>query len=282
MLFPRFHQWEAVTDIVAAVTRGGRRAAVPDRALGRVGEDQHDRLDRAPAGPPARRRQEGLRLRDRGRRPHRARRAAPGRDPADRRHRQDRGHHQPRGRPQGRREVEVQPAGDGVEERRADHRGDGADLPARAGGDPRRRRAEGQAVRRHRRRGALLAVRADLQQAQAGPDRRGDQGDRGRRRGRRRDDPGRGDDRARRVAQHLLLRLHRDPEEQDPRAVRPQGTRRQAARVPPVLDEAGDRGGLHPRRAQGLPGLRDRAEDRRQRRATSGEARSRRPRPARA
>ena len=34
-----------------------------------------------------------------------------------------------------------EPAGDGVEERRADHRGDGADLPVRAGGDPGRRRA---------------------------------------------------------------------------------------------------------------------------------------------
>ena len=35
-------------------------------------------------------------------------------------------------------------------------------------------------------------------------------------------------------------------------------------RVPPLLDAAGDRGGLHPRRAQGLPVLRHRAEDRRQ------------------
>src|SRR5688572_32732181 len=30
--------------------------------------------------------------------------------------------------------------------------------------------------------------------------------------------------------------------------------------VPPLLDAAGDRGGLHPRRAQGLPVLRHRAE----------------------
>ena len=35
--------------------RGGCRAALPDRALGWLGEDEHDRLDGAPAGPAARR-----------------------------------------------------------------------------------------------------------------------------------------------------------------------------------------------------------------------------------
>ncbi|XMA37889.1 DEAD/DEAH box helicase family protein [Streptomyces albogriseolus] len=98
-------------------------------------------------------------------------------------------------------------------------------------------------------------VGPDVLKAEAGADGRGGQGDRGGWRGRCGVDPGFGDDRAGRVGEHLLLRLHRDAEEQDAGAVRPQGSRRQAARVPPVLDEAGDRGGLHPRRAQGLPAL---------------------------
>ncbi len=50
LLFPRFHQWEAVTALVEAVARGGSGAAVPDPALGRLGQDELDRLDRAPAG----------------------------------------------------------------------------------------------------------------------------------------------------------------------------------------------------------------------------------------
>jgi type I restriction enzyme, R subunit len=61
-------------------------------------------------------------------------------------------------------------------------------------------------------------------QAQEGADRRGDQGDRGRRGGRRRGGPGCGDDRASRVGEHLLLRVHRDTEEQDPGTLRPQGS----------------------------------------------------------
>ncbi|WLS44773.1 type I restriction endonuclease [Micromonospora profundi] len=52
MLFPRFHQWEAVTNIVAAVREGGG-ASLLDRAFGRVGEDEHHRLNRAPAGAAA-------------------------------------------------------------------------------------------------------------------------------------------------------------------------------------------------------------------------------------
>ncbi|EWM16067.1 type I restriction enzyme R protein [Kutzneria sp. 744] len=87
--------------------RGGGGASLPDRALGRVGEDEHHCLDCAPVGAAARERREGLRLGDRGRGPHRARRAAPGGDPADRRVGEDRGHDQPGGRPQGGGEVEI-------------------------------------------------------------------------------------------------------------------------------------------------------------------------------
>lgn len=47
MLFPRFHQWEAVTNIVAAVRDEGGGPPLPDRTLGGLGQDQRHRLDRA-------------------------------------------------------------------------------------------------------------------------------------------------------------------------------------------------------------------------------------------
>ena len=62
--------------------------------------------------------------------------------------------------------------------------------------------------------------------------------------------------RARPAAQHELLRLHRDAQGPHPRAVRPAQRGRQPRAVPPVLDAPGDRGGLHPRRARQLHDVR--------------------------
>ena len=58
-------------------------------------------------------------------------------------------------------------------------------------------------------------------QVESRPDRRGAEGDRGRRRGRRRSDPRRRSHRTGVLDQHLLLRVHRHPEGQDPGVVRP-------------------------------------------------------------
>ena len=153
----------------------------------------------------------------------------------------------------------------GVEERRADHRGDGADLPVRAGRDPGRRRPEGQAVRGHRRRGALLAVRArsprsskqvltaeEVKEIEEGGE----------------------VDVESILAAEMTERAESEnisyfaftatPKNKTLELFGRKGPDGKPRRVPPVLDEAGDRGGLHPRRAQGLPVLRHRAEDRRQ------------------
>ena len=103
--------------------------------------------------------------------------------------------------------------------------------------------------------------------------RRGTGAHRGRGRGRRADRsgdrPGRGGPRAlRRRAQRppvepLLLRVHRDPEGTNARDVRaPEPPDREARTVPPVLDAPGDRGGLHHGRARQLHDLPDLLEDR--------------------
>ncbi len=61
---------------------------------------------------------------------------------------------------------------------------------------------------------------------------------------------------ARPAAEPLVLRVHGDPEGQDHRPVRPAGAQRQAGAVPRLQHAAGDRGGLHPRRAAALHRLR--------------------------
>ena len=55
MIFPRFHQWDAVLRLEAAARAEGAGQNVPGAALGRVGQVEHDRLARAPAVDPARR-----------------------------------------------------------------------------------------------------------------------------------------------------------------------------------------------------------------------------------
>ena len=135
-----------------------------------------------------------------------------------------------------------------------DHHQHAADVPVRARQD--RRRGAGQpAVRGDHRRGALLPGRGRGGAAQAGPRRQ--RGTDGGRRG-----PGDLHDAgARAAAEPVLLRVHRDAEVTDAEAVRhvrpgqgePADRRARHARaVPRVLDEAGDRGGLHPRRARQL------------------------------
>ena len=57
-------------------------------------------------------------------------------------------------------------------------------------------------------------------------------------------------------AKPLLLRLHGHAEEEDARDVRHPRPGREAEGLPPLLDAAGHRGGLHPRRAQELRDLR--------------------------
>ena len=57
MIFPRYHQLDAVRKLEAAARDGGRRAQLPDPALGRVsGKSNTHRLARPPPGEPARRR----------------------------------------------------------------------------------------------------------------------------------------------------------------------------------------------------------------------------------
>ena len=56
MIFPRYHQLDAVRKIVAAARGEGAGPQLPDPALGRQRQDQQHLLALAPAGQPARRR----------------------------------------------------------------------------------------------------------------------------------------------------------------------------------------------------------------------------------
>ena len=55
LIFPRYQQLDAVRRLVAHARASGRRAALPDPALGRERQEQHHRLARAPALDAARR-----------------------------------------------------------------------------------------------------------------------------------------------------------------------------------------------------------------------------------
>ena len=54
MLFPRLHQISAVRKLLADARIGGARSELPHPALGRIGQEQHDRVARAPGHQPAR------------------------------------------------------------------------------------------------------------------------------------------------------------------------------------------------------------------------------------
>ena len=222
LLFPRFHQWELVTNLLDDREGRGPGAPLPGDALGRLGQDQLDLVDRARPRDPARRGQrEGLRLRHRRHRPHRARRPA-----ADRRSSRSRASTAPSRRSTSTRSATPATGSKSgllaarAARREAHRHRDDADLPVRARGDPGEQGPGGQEVRDHRRRGALLADRRTSQKLRAVLTAEELSRPRGRRRDRHRGAPGRRDGGARRVAEPVLLRVHRDPEGEDAGAVR--------------------------------------------------------------
>ncbi len=119
----------------------------------------------------------------------------------------------------------------------------------------------GAEVCRHHRRGTLVAVGGGCKAPQEDPLCRtgGCRGGRRGREGRRLGGQGRaGDPHAETAAgTHLVLCLHCHPEEQDPRTLRSEGREREVRPVPHVLDAAGNRGGVHPRRAEKLHHLQE-------------------------
>ena len=229
---------------------GGSRPQLPGAALGRVGQVEHDRVAGAPALDAARRaRHEGVRQGCRDHRPGGARPTAPG-------------HHLPvraRLRRRGAGRQELAAAGRGPHRRAgADHHHNAAEVPVR---DAARQRAARPALRGGRRRGPLVTERRGGQRAPPSARRR-------RVEGRRRPErdparrggagPGRRGRSPRPAGQPQLVRVHGHAQGQDARAVRPPRRRHEeASAVPPLLDAAGDRGALHPRRARQLHDLRD-------------------------
>ena len=153
-IFPRYHQLDATRE--ARRRRAGRGAgrALPHPALGRVGQDQLDRLDRALPRRPARRGEpEGVRHGARRLRPHGDRRAAAGGDLRLRAH--DR-----RGRDDHRRGRRARAASWPRRSRPARRSWSAPSRPSRSRWTRcAARRHAGQAVRRDRRRGALVADR---------------------------------------------------------------------------------------------------------------------------
>ncbi len=135
VIFPRYHQWDAVLRADGRRPRARCRARLPGAALGRVGQVEHDRL----AGPPAvvaarRRRHEGVRQGRRDHRPAGARPPAAGHDLPVRA--------RPRRRGADRREL---PAARRRPRRRAgpDHHHDAAEVPVRHSTRSRRCRSAG-------------------------------------------------------------------------------------------------------------------------------------------
>ena len=122
MIFPRYHQLEAVRLLVAAARREGVGHNAPDRALGGQRQEQYHRVAHASPGVAARRRQRPrVRQRDRGDRPRGARSATAG-------------HHLPV-RAQARRGAQDRrgfaPARGGAGERGSGHHHHAAEVPLR-------------------------------------------------------------------------------------------------------------------------------------------------------
>ena len=170
LIFPRYQQLDCVRKLVADARAHGRRAALPDPALGRQRQELHHRLARPPArDAPRRERPARLRL-DRGHhRPARARPPAPDDHApvrADARRGREHRHH-------------LAPAQGGARVGQDDHRHHAPEVPGDRQGD---RRAAGQALRRDRGRGALLAVGREHEEPQGGARLRVARGGRGARR----------------------------------------------------------------------------------------------------
>ena len=161
------------------------------------------------------------------------------------------------------------PAQGGLRVGQDDHRHHTAEVPGHRPGD---RRAAGQEVRGHRRRGTLLPVGGEHQEPQvcagrrrAGGGRTG--GGRGRDAGGGAGEPhpGRGGE-ARPAAEPVDVRVHRHAQIQNPGALRHAARGRAVRTLQPLQHAAGDRGGVHPRRAGQLHhvhGLLAAAEDHR-------------------
>ncbi len=250
MIFPRYHQLDAVRRLVAAAkpARGG--AELPRPALGRERQEQHHRLAGPPAlQPPRGGRPEGLRLGRRRDRPEGPRHAAPGHDLPVRAQAGRRGQDRRELGP-ARRGAEAGHAGSSSRRSRSSRSSRTRSASSPSGGT-RSSWTRPTARRRARPPGNLREVLAATSLEAAAEE-----------------ESGRGeDDREDRIAQAMaargkqpnlsLLRLHRDAEGQDARAVRQHRGRREARALPPLLDAAGDRGGLHPRRARELHDLQD-------------------------
>ena len=139
-----------------------------------------------------------------------------------------------------------------------DHRHHAPEVPGDRRGD---RRAAGQALRRDRGRGALVAVGREHEEPQVGarfrkPGGRGAGGGRGgdARGGAGERDPGR-DGEAGPAPQPLDVRLHSDAQAEDAGAVRDQARRREVRVLPSLQHAPGDRRGFHPRRPPELHDL---------------------------
>ena len=239
--------------------RPRRRRALPRPALGRQRQELHHRVARSPALGAARpRRPARLRLGRGGDRPARPRPPAPAQHPAVRADPRGGGEHRP----------DLASAPRGPRGGPHHHRHHPAEVPGHRRAD---RRAARPALRGDRGRGALVAVGREHQEPQGGA--RGRQPGGRRAGGGRRPDPRGGDRRPgprrdpqpRAPAQPVNVRVHRDPQAQDPGALRPETARRREVRaLPPLQHAPGHRGGLHPRRARqllDLEGLLAPAED---------------------
>ena len=222
------------------------RPALPRPALGRQRQELHHRVARPPALGAARpRRPARLRLGRGGDRPARPRPPAPAQHPPVRADPRGGGEHRPH----------LAPAPRGPRGGPDHHRHHPPEVPGHRRAD---RRVAGAALRRDRRRGALVAVGREHQEPQGGA--RGREPGRRRAGGGRGPDPGGGarrpcprrDPQPRAVAQPLDVRVHRDPQAQDAGALRPEAARREVRALPPLHQAAGHRGGVHPRRARQL------------------------------
>ena len=241
-------------------------AQLPHPALGGQRQDEQHLVALAPPREPAhRRRREGLRLRRCHHRP------AHPRPPVAGRHLPDRARP---GRGAGHRR-ELAAARGGARRRHEDRHHDAAEVPVRHEGPPARRRGRlGRCALGGRTCASRCLARGDRRAPLRGHRRRGALEPDGRQRARDEGSariarpggsrrlrglggrPQRRHRVTRPAAQPLVLRVHGDPERQDHRAVRPAGTERQAGAVPRLQHAAGDRGGLHPRRAPALHRLR--------------------------
>ena len=238
-VWPRYHQLDVVRRLLADVEAHGCGPALLDPALGRQRQEQLHRLAGAPTHRADPGRCAGVRLDHRGDRPAHPRPADPRHHPAVRTGVGDGRARRPLGR-----SAAVH------RERQEDHHLHGAEVPVHSRRD--RQRAARAQLRDHHRRGALQPGRTYQRGDGAGAvgGRRGGRG------GDLRGPDQSSDGIAQAAAQRQLLRVYRYAQEQDAGDLRHPGPAAgrdgEALRVPQLHDEAGDPGGLHPRRGSPL------------------------------